>query len=359
MANELKHDDIGTSLTKAEWEGIGTHIFDSQATGDLAYASSDSQLRRLAIGATDTILSVQGGIPAWRTPANILTDLSGQAGAPFDWNSQNLTGVASLTATGLTVNGASSLDGAVTINETGADVDFRVEGNTNPNLFVVDASQDALWVGQAPSAFGAKRFSVVFIDQSFTADANQPMTRFLIAGDNAITIPAGTAATATSLWVQEPNIIATGTVTLAASLYVSSAPTEGATNAAIYVGGGDTNLVTLTMRGDINPDGDGTRDLGTQTTAQWANVWSDLINGADIMMANKWRMIESELFEGYPKGWAIGHDGAWIDGKSLWVNPHLVGNAKPVFVVTDDFIEYKGRRITTEILDKVIELALV
>lgn len=97
---------------------------------------------------------------------------------------------------------------------------------------------------------------------------------------------------------------------------------------------------------DINPDADSTRDLGTQTTLQWANVWADLVNGADISMANKWRMLESELYLGYPQGWAIGYDPAWEDGVSLWVHPEMIGNGKPILAVTEEFIEYRGTRIT-------------
>lgn len=45
------------------------------------------------------------------------------------------------------VNGSTLLDGAVTINESGADADFRVEGDTDPNLFFTDASADIVLIG--------------------------------------------------------------------------------------------------------------------------------------------------------------------------------------------------------------------
>jgi len=73
-------------------------------------------------------------------------------------------------------------------------------------------------------------------------------------------------------------------------------------------------------------------------------------------MANKWRMLESELYPDYPAGWAIGHDPSWEDGKSIWKNRDMIGTGKPIFAVTDDFIEFKGRRITAEMLDKLMEL---
>ena len=101
---------------------------------------------------------------------------------------------------------------------------------------------------------------------------------------------------------------------------------------------------------------DSAYSLGVQTSKQWANVWADLVNGSDIMIANKWRMLESELYEGYPEGWAVGHSEEWIDGKSLWKERDMIGKAKPTFVVTDDFIEYRGRKITVEKLDKLLSL---
>lgn len=49
----------------------------------------------------------------------------------------------------LDVNGDSSLNGAVVINEAGADKDFRVEGDTDANLITADASADAVGIGTA------------------------------------------------------------------------------------------------------------------------------------------------------------------------------------------------------------------
>lgn len=47
----------------------------------------------------------------------------------------------------LDVSGDSSLNGAVVINEAGADKDFRVEGDTDTNLIFVDASTDFVGIG--------------------------------------------------------------------------------------------------------------------------------------------------------------------------------------------------------------------
>ena len=67
MANEFKHGSVGTQLTQAEWEGVGTHVLTSQATGDIIYASSSSQLTRLGIGSIGQVLKVSGGVPTWGT----------------------------------------------------------------------------------------------------------------------------------------------------------------------------------------------------------------------------------------------------------------------------------------------------
>ena len=71
MANEFVHGSVGTELTQAEWEGVGTHVFNSQATGDIVYASSSSQLSRLAKGTDTHVLILSSGIPAWSTSTGI------------------------------------------------------------------------------------------------------------------------------------------------------------------------------------------------------------------------------------------------------------------------------------------------
>ena len=69
MANEFKHGTVGTSLSQAEWEGIGTHVVANQAVGDIIYADTTSQLLRLGIGSTNDVLTVASGKPSWAAPA--------------------------------------------------------------------------------------------------------------------------------------------------------------------------------------------------------------------------------------------------------------------------------------------------
>uniref|UniRef100_A0A6M3IPM5 Putative structural protein n=1 Tax=viral metagenome TaxID=1070528 RepID=A0A6M3IPM5_9ZZZZ len=67
MANELLHKALTNSILDetANWVHVGTHILNSQATGDIIYASSATQLSRLGVGATNTVLHVIGGVPVW------------------------------------------------------------------------------------------------------------------------------------------------------------------------------------------------------------------------------------------------------------------------------------------------------
>lgn len=81
MANELKHADYGVGLSRAEWEAVGAHIFDSQATGDLPYASSAAQLSRLAKGAARRLLQMNAGgtLPEWAEDIDVPGTVMAQA----------------------------------------------------------------------------------------------------------------------------------------------------------------------------------------------------------------------------------------------------------------------------------------
>lgn len=75
MANEFRHTDSipAGKLTEAVYEGVGTHIFNSQATGDVLYAASSTQLSRLGIGSNNDVLHLASGIPAWASTLGGLT----------------------------------------------------------------------------------------------------------------------------------------------------------------------------------------------------------------------------------------------------------------------------------------------
>ena len=64
MANEFKHASAGSQLSQAEYESITGHVLDSQAAGDIIYASSTTQLSRLGIGTAGKVLAVNSGASA-------------------------------------------------------------------------------------------------------------------------------------------------------------------------------------------------------------------------------------------------------------------------------------------------------
>jgi hypothetical protein len=85
--------------------------------------------------------------PALGTPASgVVTNLTGTA-------SININGTVGATTPAAGAFTTLNTSGAVVFNEAGANVDFRVEGDTEPNLLFVDASADNVGIGtSSPSA---------------------------------------------------------------------------------------------------------------------------------------------------------------------------------------------------------------
>jgi hypothetical protein len=169
MANELKHGSVGTELTQAEWEGIGTHVVANQAIGDLIYASSTSQLRRLGISGTGTyILSISGGVPVWAAPAaaaaGSLTGSTLASGVTASsltsvgtiatgvWQGTDVgvayggTGVSTLTSNAvLTGNGASAITAEANLTFDGSTLTVTADviiAGTTPTLTIGDAGTE-------------------------------------------------------------------------------------------------------------------------------------------------------------------------------------------------------------------------
>ena len=116
MANEFKHKDPGTELTQAEYiasDGTG-HVFDSQASGDILYASSSSVLARLAKATDGNILELASGLPAWTASPTIGSTNWGNANhAHAASNSGGTIAITSTTGTLAVGNGGT---GATTLN---------------------------------------------------------------------------------------------------------------------------------------------------------------------------------------------------------------------------------------------------
>ena len=99
MANELTHKDPGAELTQAEYitsDGTG-HVFESQAAGDILYASSTTVLTRLGKGADGTVLELASGLPAWTASPTI--GATSWANAGHAHAASNSGGTIAITAT--------------------------------------------------------------------------------------------------------------------------------------------------------------------------------------------------------------------------------------------------------------------
>ena len=143
------------------------------------------------------------------------------------------------------INGTDQVVWSVTtmaFNEQGADINFRVESDTNVNALFIDAGLFT-GVGAIGLAAAATDAAVVLIDNpALTATANTNIAKLRLENTAAITVPAGTTAIASALSIDEPNLTATGTITVAATVYIEAAPSEGSSNYALWVDAGDARF---------------------------------------------------------------------------------------------------------------------
>ena len=116
MANELTHKDPGAELTQAEYitsDGTG-HVFESQATGDILYASSSTVLSRLAKATDGNVLELASGLPAWTASPTIGS--TSWANATHAHAASNSGGTIAITATTGTLAVGNGGTGATTLN---------------------------------------------------------------------------------------------------------------------------------------------------------------------------------------------------------------------------------------------------
>ncbi len=70
-------------------------------------------------------------------------------GGPVDAKSLSIGGTERISSTGVGALTGAGIDGALTVNESSADVDWRFEGNGDVNLFYGDAGNDRVGIGTA------------------------------------------------------------------------------------------------------------------------------------------------------------------------------------------------------------------
>ena len=144
MANELTHKDPGAELTQAEYitaDGTG-HVFESQATGDILYASSSTVLSRLAKATDGNIMQLASGLPAWTASPTIGSTNWGNANhAHAASNSGGTIAITAATGTLLVANGGTGVtsltDKAVLISQDcGTDAVGSVALTTDGQIIV-------------------------------------------------------------------------------------------------------------------------------------------------------------------------------------------------------------------------------
>ena len=257
MANEFKHADVGGGLTEAEYDSVTGHQFASQATGDIMYASSSSQLSRLGVGATGAVLTVTGGVPVWDTTWTPTGHVIPGTDGAYDLGSSALGfndlhlgsgGIINLDGGDVTLtHSAGTLtyggDGAVSV-AFGANVDLQFTGGTGTNEIVLaNGLADALSITDGSA-------DVIAIS---TAGGTNTVA---ITGDLTVsgTIAADTAAVAT-------------TVTITDNEDTNEA------NAIIFTSGGDVD------GGNIGLESDGTLNYNPSTGTLTSTVFAGNLSG--------------------------------------------------------------------------------
>ena len=122
---------------------------------------------------------------------------------------------------------------------------LQFTGDTNTGVYSSGADTIALAGGgiQLLQCTSVPSAAIVNINPAaITATANTDIARFQVGNTSALTIPAGTTADVASVTLQEPNLTATGTVTVASTLHIVAAPTEGTSNYAFLVDSGLTRF---------------------------------------------------------------------------------------------------------------------
>jgi hypothetical protein len=140
--------------------------------------------------------------------------------------------------------GVMTLASGATINSGGnAGGDFVVRSDSSDSMLSIDADlfspDGAVAFGRPPST-GA--FTLVDPPDMLLSAATS-FARLRIENSSALIVPTGTTPIAASLWVDEGNWTATGTITTATTVYVEAEPTEGTNNHAVLIGSGGSLAV--------------------------------------------------------------------------------------------------------------------
>jgi hypothetical protein len=168
MADELKHKDPGSELTQAEFTATDGHAFDSQAQGDVLYASSTTVLSRLGKDANSTRVLTNTGTsnnPAW-AQVTLTTGVTGTL--PVANGGTGATALTNLITLGTHTTGnyaatvANATNGGTTIANSGSETAaITITINLNDlTAAAVDVANDSIAIIDANASNGTRKESI-------------------------------------------------------------------------------------------------------------------------------------------------------------------------------------------------------
>lgn len=207
----------------------------------------------------------------WVYMLNDVLTLEDEAGATYDVVTRTATQtLTNKTLTSPTINtptiATPAITGAVTINDAGADVDLRAAGDTDQNLFFLDASADSVGIGtNAPGAKLDVRGSVIINEAGAAVNVRiegaTNANLFVTDGTND-RVGIGTASPATLLDVNgsatvkrllfgasSELTIASGAVTATQTVHTVDTESDAASDDLDTINGGTANAI-LIIRAD-------------------------------------------------------------------------------------------------------------
>jgi len=274
MANEFKHKDPGTALTQAEFiasDGTG-HIFDSQAAGDILYASSTTVLARLAKATDGNVLELASGLPAWTASPTI---------GSTSWANANHAHAASnsggtLTTLGTVTTGVwqGTVVAAAYLPDAAADaqgvVELATTAETNTGS---DTGRTVTPDGLAGSVHGEKVIQMVVVDFAIALTTGNGKFYFHVPstlnGFNIVDVHAEviSAPAGSTIIIQLHNLTATADI-LSTLLTIDASETgsDTAATAAVISGSEDDLTTNDVIRVDIDQIGSSTAGSGLIVT---------------------------------------------------------------------------------------------
>ena len=168
------NDVIGKIDFQAPHEGGGTDAITIAAAIEAVAQGTFSA----SVNATDLIFKTGHSEAATEKIRFTSQGEIGIGGANYGTDGQVLTSGGAGAAVAWEDAGGTSLDGAITINDSGADADFRVESSGNANMLFVDGGNDAVGIGtNSPLSYvaldidsGSDSINTVFRSSNATTD---------------------------------------------------------------------------------------------------------------------------------------------------------------------------------------------